>query len=237
MLDETFYIDGVSADSVGIFLQGPIKFSAPVPIVEKKHIPGRNGDIIFDTGSYENRSGKVSCFSLCNDVESTLRLVNQYLFGKIGYRRLETKNDPDHFWMARVESGARMEIRNNVLAPYEITFDCKPQRFLKSGEDEISNYTGEMVVTNHTAYKAKPLIYIYGVEPGTVRVGTYKIDVLDMTNSPIRIDCETMDVYGGYSNLSHNVSMDEFPVLVPGDNKIEFSGVSTVTIIPRWWEL
>ena len=237
MLNETFYLDGVAANSVGILLQEPPKFSAPTPIVEKKRIPGRNGDIIFDTGAYANRSGKFSCFSLGEDVESTLRGVNQYLFGKSGYRRLETQHDPDHFWMARVESGARMEIRNNVLAPYEITFDCKPQRFLKSGEPRISNSNGGMVVTNHTGYKAKPLIYIYGVNAGTLKIGMYTIDVLDMTNSPIIIDCETMDVYSGYSNLSGSVSMDEFPVLNPGDNKVEFSGVTTVEIIPRWWEL
>ena len=237
MLEETFYLDGVDANSVGIFLQNPPEFSAPTPIVEKKRIPGRNGDVIFDTGAYENRKGKFSCFSIGEDVETIIRGVNQYLFGKSGYRKLETQYDPDHFWMARVQSGARMEIRNNVLAPYEITFDCKPQRFLKSGEDTISISSGEEVITNHTGYKSKPLIYIFGSSPGTLQIGRFTVNVLDMTSSPVIIDCETMDIYGAYENLSDRVYMEDFPVLLPGNNRIKFSGVTSVRIIPRWWEL
>ena len=237
MLKEVFWLDGVSSSSVGISLQGPPRFSSPVPIVERKRIPGRNGYIIFDTGVYENRTGVFECFSLSEDVEATLRCVNNYLFKKSGYRKLETQNDPFHFWMARVESGARMEIRNGVLAPYEIKFDCKPQRFLKSGDSEIKFSSEGGVLTNHTFYEAKPLIKIYGIEPGVVKIGSCKINVLDMTDSPIIIDCETMDIHGGYKNLSDRISMDKFPILVPGENIIEVSGVTTVSITPRWWEL
>ena len=50
MLDETFYLDGIDARSVGIRLQAQIEFSKAVPVVESKAIPGRNGNLIFETG-------------------------------------------------------------------------------------------------------------------------------------------------------------------------------------------
>ena len=129
MLNETFYLDGVDARSVGIHLQSPIAFSEAVPIVEAQTIPGRNGDLILETGSYENRSASVSCFCLQKDVEKAVSLAGRFLMGKCGYRRLETSDDPDHYWMARVENSPQISIRLRTLAPFEISFDCKPQRF------------------------------------------------------------------------------------------------------------
>ena len=54
MLDETFYLDGIDARTVGIRLQKPITFSEPVPIVESENVPGRNGSLIYDYESFEN---------------------------------------------------------------------------------------------------------------------------------------------------------------------------------------
>ena len=51
MLNETFYLDGIDAASAGIHLQKPIVFSEAVPNIESKTIPGRNGSLVFDTGS------------------------------------------------------------------------------------------------------------------------------------------------------------------------------------------
>ena len=58
MLNETFYLDGIDARSAGIQLQAPIEFSEAVPVVEAQTIPGRNGDLIWETGSYENKDGQ-----------------------------------------------------------------------------------------------------------------------------------------------------------------------------------
>ena len=96
MLDETFYLDGIDAMSVGLRLQSPIAFSKAVPVIESQTIPGRNGNLIFETGSYENRVGTASCFCLQEDVERAISSAGRFLMGKNGYRRLETSDDPDH---------------------------------------------------------------------------------------------------------------------------------------------
>ena len=46
-------------------------------IIESQTIPGRNGNLIFETGSYENRVGTASCFCLQKDVEMARRWMEK----------------------------------------------------------------------------------------------------------------------------------------------------------------
>lgn len=127
MLDETFYLDGVSAKSYGIYLQAPIEISGLVPIYEEISIPGRNGTIFRETGAYKNRTAKAKCFCLCGNVADALRSVDQFLFSSLGYRKLSLSGDMEWYWEAVVTSGPKVEVRAGKLAPFEITFSCKPQ--------------------------------------------------------------------------------------------------------------
>ena len=160
MLDETFFLDGIDARSAGICLQEPISFSDAVPVVEIQSIPGRNGDLIYDTGSYENRSGSASCFCLKNNVEKSISSAGRFLMGKKGYRRLETSDDPDHYWMARVENSPQIAMRLRTLAPFEIGFDCKPQRFVKAGENAVM-FTANGSLFNQYGQIALPIVTVH----------------------------------------------------------------------------
>ena len=52
------------------------------------------------------------------------------------------------------------------------------------------------------------------------------------------IDSEFQDVYHGTTNCNQNVSINEFPKIVSGNNYISFSGgITSLEIIPRWWTL
>lgn len=241
MLDETFYIDGIDVKSIGINLQKPIIFSEPVPIVESQNVPGRNGALIYEYNSFKNRIGSALCYCLDDDVEMMIRAVNKFLFSKTGYRRLETSDDPYHFWLARISSGARIEQRARKLAPFEIVFDCKPQRFLKSGEVEanFSVAAENKIIYNHTGFKSKPLIKVYGSGAGTLKVGDRTVEIGQSGVSPVILDCDTQNAYSSsYKNLNKYVNAPEFPILIAGENKIVMSGnISTVEIVPRWWEL
>ena len=236
MLNETFYLDGVDARSVGIHLQEPLTFSEAVPISEAQSIPGRNGDLIFETGSYENRSGSASCYCLQRDVEKALRIAGRFLMSKNGYRRLETSDDPDHFWLARVENSPRIEQRLRILAPFEIGFDCKPQRFLKSGENEIV-FEQSGILMNTTGYDALPLITLVGMGEGSVTIGDITIPVKNVSGTMV-LDSETQNAYNREKPLNDQINAPVFPVLRSGENVISFSGgVHSVKIVPRWWEI
>ena len=236
MLNETFYLDGIDAASAGIRLQKPIVFSEAVPNIESKTIPGRNGNLIFDTGSYKNRIGSASCFCLQEDVETAISSAGQFLMSKNGYRRLETSDDPNHYWMARVENSPQIEMRLRVLAPFDISFDCKPQRFLKSGENAIV-FTASGSLSNQYGQIALPLITLYGQGKGTLTIGDCVVDVKEL-DEILFLDSDTQNAYNNNGNQNMNINAPVFPTLTDGDTQIAFSGgIERVEIVPRWWEL
>lgn len=236
MPNETFYLDGIDAQSASIYLQKPIVFSEAVPNIESKTIPGRNGDLIFETGSYKNRRGSASCFCLQEDVEGAVSSAGRFLMRKKGYRRLETSNDPNHYWMARVENSPQMEMRIRVLAPFEIGFDCKPQRFLKSGENKTS-FTASGSLSNQYGQVALPLITLYGQGAGTLTIGSCVVEVIAL-NEVLYLDSDTQNAYNNNGNQNMNINAPSFPTLPNGETQITFSGgIERVEIVPRWWEL
>ena len=236
MLNETFYLDGIDARSVGIQLQSPIEFSEAVPIFEAQTIPGRNGDLIWETGSYENRSGFASCFCLREDVNRYLTASGKFLNSKRGYRKLETSDDFRHFWMARIENSPTIHAKKDVLSSFEIFFDCKPQRFIKSGFDAIAVENGS-ILYNEYGFDALPFITVHGNGIGTLKVGNIEIEIKSI-EGVFYIDCDTQNAYNDSGNQNMNINALEFPRLSEGESVITFSGgIEKVEIIPRWWEL
>ena len=236
MLNETFYLDGIDARSAGIQLQAPIEFSEAVPVVEAQTIPGRNGDLIWETGSYENRSGSASCFCLQKDVEKAISSAGRFLMGKKGYRRLETSDDPDHYWMARVENSPQIAMRLRTLAPFEIGFDCKPQRFVKAGENAVV-FTSNGSLFNQYGQIALPFITLYGQGAGRLTIGDCVVEVKAL-DDVLYLDSDTQNAYNDKGNQNLNINAPVFPVLGDGEIQIAFSGgIERVEIIPRWWEL
>jgi phage-related protein len=52
------------------------------------------------------------------------------------------------------------------------------------------------------------------------------------------IDLETMSAYNGSTNMNDKVSIEDGTVLASGDNNISVSsGITSVTITPRWWTI
>ena len=235
MLNETFYLDGVDALSVGIKLQKNIEFSEAVPIVETTKIPGRNGVLIFDTGAYENRKGEASCFALDENVSNVISKASAFLLSEHGYRRLECSDDPTHFWRARVKNGARVESRLRTLNPFEIVFDCMPQKWVKAGE-HLVEFTENGSLYNDYGGVALPLITVYGVGSGVIEIGSYAVSI-NSIDGILHLDSETQNAYNDNGNQNLNISAVEFPKLVRGDNNVSFSGdITKIEIVPRWWD-
>jgi phage-related protein len=236
MLDETFYLDGVDAKSVGIQLQSPIVFSEAVPVVEAQSIPGRNGDLIWETGSYENRTGSASCYCLQKYVENAVSSAGRFLMGKRGYRRLETSDDPNHYWMARVENSPKIDMRAGFIAPFDVDFDCKPQRFLKNGETPLV-FESRETIFNYYGQTALPFITVYGKGSGWITIGKTTISIKSIEDV-LYLDSETQNAYNVNGNQNRNIIAPVFPVLQDGESTIAWGGdIERIEIIPRWWEL
>jgi phage-related protein len=149
---------------------------------------------------------------------------------------LETSDDPDHYWLARVENSPRIEQRLRMLAPFEIGFDCKPQRFVKSGENAIV-FQQNGSLFNQYGQIALPFITLYGHGEGRLTVGDRVVEV-NALDGILYLDSDTQNAYNNNGNQNLNINAPVFPVLGDGEIPIAFrGGIERVEIVPRWWEL
>lgn len=254
MAMKTFWFDGRSAAEFGISISGSETFNAAERDVETVSIPGRNGDLIVDKGRYKNVPVSYPA-SICDDFAANAEAARAWLGSRVGYCRLEDDYDPEHFRLARFQGPLSFTPGFlNKTAEATIRFDCKPQRFLKSGDEPIPlELNGVTTVSNFTAFPAKPLIKVKCSEDFTVTIdkttvqpagiGVHKVDG---HNSYI-IDTESMLVYPPgvgdvYPDTYIKGTLVDGLALLPGGNFVEVrcrveGALQEAQIIPRWWTL
>lgn len=240
MVKEDFWYNGISAKSMGITLREPVVVGGAIPRIERISVPGRNGDLIYFDGSYENRPAEASCFALkAKNVMQNVTRINNWLLGNFGYKELVIPEDRDHFFLATVENGAEINTKLAMLAPFEIEFSCKPQRFLNFGKEMITIQDLDGIVTNPTQFPAKPLIHFYtSADSFEVFFGDETISSDSIGVSDFWFDCETQNAYRTPQTLNSKIKTSGEIVLRPGANTIGvIDGISKIEIVPRWWEL
>ena len=236
MLDTTFWLDNQDARDYGIRLQKPVEIGSTSRVVETVQVQGRNGDLVFDTGAYSNRTGTALCFALAENVINQVSAANSFLLDGAGYRRLEVHEDDEHYYLARITNGASVSSRLKLLNPFEITFDIMPQAFLKNGAMPII-YTQTGTMHNIYGGEARPLLKVNGNGNGAININGVVIGITDI-NEYIMIDCETAYAYKGTHNLNNSVNAAQMPTLKKGDNEIAFSGnITSIEVTPRWWDV
>ena len=169
---------GVNSADYGIYIGGEGVFNAPERDVEMVSIPGRNGSFALDKGRFENITVKYSAFNFEPDLatfKANLDAFRNALCAQEGYQRLTDTFHTDEYRMATFISGLDIKpINYNTAAKFDIVFDCKPQRFLTSGETKRSVSSGSSI-TNPTLFPASPLIECKG--QGTIYIGGVPIVV------------------------------------------------------------
>ena len=230
--------NGISSKDLHVQVQTEPDYDFPEKDYEVTHVPGRNGDIVIDQGSWQNVSRK---YNLAMDAgkisytEVASKLV-QWLHSASGYARLEDSYEPDFYRMAMYKDSGSISNIYNKAGQIEIEFTCKPQRYFKSGE--IADiFTTSTEYRNPTDFPAKPLIKIHGSGSGMVKIGAYTVTINDILDGMV-VDSEQQDTYKDQTNCNSKVSITEYPKLIAGNNAISISGgVTSIEIIPRWWTL
>ena len=226
--------DGKSTKDFGVYLVGNAVYNAPEREYEKISIPGKSGDLLIDNNRYGNVEIPYSVI-VYDDFDTNVIGLRNYLLSKTGYHRLEDTYFPEEYRIARYSGGLELEsLRHSDIGTATITFDCKPQRFLKSGEI-TKIYTSNNVIYNPTFMQSKPLLRVYGT--GDISIGDRTITIVS-ADVYTDIDCDLQDAYKGTVNCNGNIVLasGNFFVLNPGVNGIYLgNGITRVEITPRWW--
>ena len=231
-----FMIDEVSSLDYGVIISNAEVYSAPVRIYESVSVPGRNGDILFDEGRYENII--VSYEAALFNKNGNLDGFRAWLSSFVGYVRIEDTYHPDEYRLGYPSGEISITTEKALkIGRFNVSFCCKPQRFLKSGEIGM-RYVNNVTLFNPTRYIAKPLIRVYG--HGVLGVGDTMVTITSHIFEYIDLDCDLCDSYCGPSNANQYVSLsgDDYPSLGVGTTGITLgSGIIAIEVFPRWWTL
>ncbi len=173
---------GISSADYGIYITGEAVYNAPTRAVEMVSVPGRNGDVPIDMGHWDNIEVKYTAGTFAQTSAEFAAAISNFrnaIMSLIGYQRLEDTYNPNEYRLGIFVAGLEIEPSSGGKAgEFDIVFNCKPQRWLTSGESEITVSSGDEI-TNPTGYDSSPLIKIEG--EGTVTIDDYEIELLDMS--------------------------------------------------------
>ena len=226
--------NSINSLAYGVYISGTGVFNAPARDREMIKVPGRNGAIIIDHGRYENIEITYPAF-IIKDLAEKVRIFANKLLEPVDYVRLEDTYNPDEFRLAVLSQGMDVNPVSWLAAgSFDLIFNCRPERFLKSGES-VTTLTAGGTISNPTDMPSKPLIRVTGA--GTITVNGTAIEIASHSLSYIDIDCDLQEAYCGATNANQYITALEFPTLDSGANSVALSGVTKVEITPRWWQL
>ncbi len=226
-------------------------------------IAGRNGTEYREDGTLSNytqpykvwlggRRSHRNARQLSHDVAS-------WLLGSREYCRLEDTYDPEYFRLARYAGPLNIEHELWTFGRATLEFDCKPEYYLKSGEQAVtlfenvdlsSTITKNKSIVNPYVVSARPLIRLTG--RGQIRImaegsdpRTPMTDItiqLESSDTTFEIDCDSYAVQDP-SKITYHTTYPVLPMLFPGTNLFVLTnvGVSSpgyvtkMEVIPRWW--
>lgn len=214
---------GVNSADFGIYISGEGVFNAPKRDVEMIKIPGRNGEFALDNGRFENIEVTYPAFNFePDDYDTFMQNLSDFrnaICAQRGYQRLTDTFHPDEYRMATYIGGLEIKpVKYNTASEFNIVFDCKPQRWLASGETavtigewgETETASGDIVsVENPNGILAVKSLEV-DLEPIQSGSGTPSPtnvrpisghDSVDVTRTGKNL-CDTSLVYNGYINAS-----------------------------------
>ena len=173
--------DGTSSRNYGVYITGEAVYNAPERDVEMITIPGRNGTFAMDKGRFENITVSYPASIAASteaDYRQALSDFRNFLCSKKGYVRLSDDYNPDEYRMAVYKSGLEVTTAQLRAGEFDIVFECKPQRFLTSGET-AATVANNGTLTNPTAFDASPTLQVTGY--GNITANGYGIELINAT--------------------------------------------------------
>lgn len=245
---KSFTFDGIDSMSQGIYITGQAVYNAPERMVEMISVPGKNGAIAIDQGRFENIEVTYPAGAFAatqEDFREKIANIRNILASRFTYKRLEDEYNPDEYRLGLYKSGLEVDAAGyHQAGEFQIVFDCKPQRWLKSGETpEIFTATG--TIENPTAFDARPLLKVTGYGQLTVGDQTFTIaEGAAGAAQEIHIDCESQEAWEVVSGVKQSRNDyiqnagETFPVLNAGENDVILgANISEIEITPRWWRI
>lgn len=223
---------GINSADYGVYISGEGVYNAPARAVELTQIPGRNGAIPVDLGRWENIEITYPCGMFGSDQTDFAANYSDFInaiASQKGYQRLEDTYHPDEFRQALFVSGVETKpIGFGQAGEFELVFNCKPQRFLKSGETAVAISSGGSI-TNPTLLDSSPLLAVRGY--GNIDLNGYELEIYNATLGDVEVSQAIQETKVGYDaiNRAVRVYFINTDLLNAGDT-IHISGITETLV-------
>ena len=137
MVDDKYFVyNGKKSSDFDVWTPSLEGLSTPQKRYTEIEVQGRNGNLIIEDGTFMNQKLTLKdCFTYQN-VSENIKGLTSFLNRQKGYQRLELSWLPDEYRMAQFVGGINTTIGDwERFGKFDLSFNCKPQRFLKSGEE------------------------------------------------------------------------------------------------------
>lgn len=233
----TFSYDGIrSKEDLQLTVTKVKHLGSAEKDVEKVHVPGRNGDLLIDNGSYQNKIIEIEAVIRAKTQEELNTIAytcKRFIQAKNGYNKLIISEDPDYYYEATCINAIDIEEIIQKYSTIKFKFDCKPMKKAKTGDELIQVLEKGTVLTNPSYMESFPYMKIFGNGDIDVFINNQKLELKNVV-SYIEVDSEMMNCFKDTYNQNSKMYSD-FPVLEPGDNVITWQGtVQKVEILSRW---
>lgn len=171
--------DGEQSGDYGLYITGAGTFNAPQRDVEMVTIPGRNGSFAHDRGRFENIEVTYPAGvygSDESDFADKIADIRAWLCSKKGYVRLTDEYNPNEYRLAVYKSGLEVSPALLKAGEFDLVFECKPQRFLTSGETAQTIAASGDTLTNPTRFNARPMLEVNGY--GKIGINGEEVEVI-----------------------------------------------------------
>ena len=224
--------NGVISSSLGLQVESMSSPPPPVRQYEYTAIPGADGQLVRDYGTYEDIQIEVRFNCMNSDGAATAKL-NSWLTGT---GTLVHSDDFLHYYKVKaVQMNTRYRYRpyGNNYDSFSAIFLCEPYRYEVA--DDVRTPTSGSTITNSHNTASLPKIVLTGTSPMTLVLNgnTFSIAATAAT-----IDCDSHMVFNGTTPLNSSTDLvGSWPKLNIGSNTISFSNVSAISLYPRWRDL
>jgi len=258
-VDATYWL--INGKKVGIVIQSPPVYEFPSKDVESIHVEGKSGDVIIDKNSYKNVKRTYSVAAIFGTDTSFVAVASKltnWLLSAKGYVKLEDTYEPLYYRLAQFSNPGELRNFYDRVTAIPLSFDCKPQRFLKSGDtqvpfDMIGDYKQiinptlneslpEITLDLHSSGELEVIIEFFS-GPDYLSPTNYH-SVTIMTSKNLTIDCEYQECYDELGYVNNKVFLENgFPKFHPGLNWVKYAVIGAegtmdrILIKPKWWTL
>ena len=235
MIFKRLQFDDIDSLEQGVYITGEAVYNSPERDVELVTIPGRNGELARDKDRFLNVEVTYPAGAKRKNTQDFAEIISQFrnlMASKRGYKRLVDDYNPNEYRMGVFKEAIEVEATGSQNAgEFDLVFNCKPQRFLMSGESDIdidhADLGSGFHIFNPTPFEAQPLIKCEGY--GVLEINDHEIvlnnEVLGRltlasggSSSPVQIDHNLV-------NTNDNITIDRLGtavgfVIVPSGSAI-----------------